>query len=796
MFRLDKDTPTGAGGGIILYVLDSLTAVACHQLNDADVESSVWCLIQLESSENLLVGLCYMSPNTSTEKNDEKLRRQIAKIRDVQNVSHLLLMGDFNFPEIDWINNRVKGSQESEPQRFYDLLQDEFLVQHVCKPTRVRGNQKPSLIDLVISKDENMIDEIQHLAPLGSSDHEGLTWTYVTHSSVRTAKEGSSSPNYKKGNYQEIKRHFSNIDWETDLERLNCEEAWNKFKEEYTRATEDHIPLKKQKKKSKPPWLRAGVKRSVKKKCKAFQKYKKTKRYKDYQEHTKQRDKIKKLIRQAQANYEKRLMKEFKNKPKAFYSYVRSKQNVKVGVSQLEKEDGSLTQNDCEAANVLNEFFRSVYTREPDGEPPTLQPRGANIQEDPGANFTLDDVRKKLRNLKPDKSPGIDSIHPYVLREVADEMAIPLYQINVNKLLSTEQHGFTSGRSCMTNLLVTLEDITKNLEEGLGVDVIYLDYSKAFDTVPHRRLISKLRAYGINEAVINWIQQFLTNRRQQVGIRGELSSWAEVLSGVPQGSVLGPILLVLYMNDLPDIVKSTAKLFADDTKLYNQVTRDNSEGADQIQHDLETLEKWSDTWLLRFNASKCKCMHMGHENPARCYILNGETIQALDEEKDLGVYLSSDCKPNLQCTKAAGKEMQSLRIIKRTFNYIDKDGFAVFYRAYIRPHLEYCVQAWCPYLQKDIQSLEKVQRRATKLVPSLRERSYEERLKELNLYPLEVRRVRGDIIKTFKILNGFEDIDASELFTLSDAITRGHMKKIYKKRLMKGLNLRKFFFSQ
>ena len=112
------------------------------------------------------------------------------------------------------------------------------------------------------------------------------------------------------------------------------------------------------------------------------------------------------------------------------------------------------------------------------------------------------------------------------------------------------------------------------------------------------------------------------------------------------------------------------------------------------------------------------------------------------------------------------------------------------------PHLEYCVQAWCPYLQKDIKSLEKVQRRATKLVPSLRERSYEERLKELNLYPLEVRRARGDVIETFKILNGFEDIDASELFTLSDAITRGHMKKIYKKRLMKGLNLRKFFFSQ
>ena len=206
-----------------------------------------------------------------------------------------------------------------------------------------------------------------------------------------------------------------------------------------------------------------------------------------------------------------------------------------------------------------------------------------------------------------------------------------LSHVNNKKLLSSEQHGFTSGRSCMTNLLVTLEDITRSLDEGLGVDIIYLDYSKAFDTVPHKRLISKLRAYGINEKVINWIQKFLSNRRQQVAVRGETSSWAEVLSGVPQGSVLGPILFVLYINDLPEIVTSSVKLFADDTKLYNQITRGNSEGGDRIQADLQTLEGWSNTWLLKFNASKCKCMHMGYDNPSRSYTLDGETIQAVDE---------------------------------------------------------------------------------------------------------------------------------------------------------------------
>ena len=218
--------------------------------------------------------------------------------------------------------------------------------------------------------------------------------------------------------------------------------------------------------------------------------------------------------------------------------------------------------------------------------------------------------------------------------------------------------------------------------------------------------------------------------------------------------MLGPILFVLYINDLPYIVTSTSKLFAGDTKLYNKVSKESTEGGNTLQQDLHTLEKWSDTWLLKFNASKCKCMHMGKDNPPRSYILNRVEIQPEDEEKDLGVYLTRDCKPTLQCSKAAGIAMQSLRIIRRTFKYIDRESFAILYKAYIRPHLEYCVQAWCPYLQKDRKCLEKVQSRATKLVPSLREKAYEKRLRELDLFPLEVRRVRGDLIETFKILTG------------------------------------------
>ena len=261
---------------------------------------------------------------------------------------------------------------------------------------------------------------------------------------------------------------------------------------------------------------------------------------------------------------------------------------------------------------------------------------------------TVEDIITKLYKLKPDKSPGIDQIHPHVLKECREKIAVPLFiifkksmeegytpedwrqarvtpifkkgskrqacnyrpvsltsvpckimeslvrdailkHLNENNLLSNKQHGFIKGRSCMTNLLSTLEDLTRSLDEGFDIDILYLDYSKAFDTVPHKRLISKLQAYGISGKILDWVRSFLSHRRQNVGVRNAHSEWADVRSGVPQGSVLGPILFVIYINDLPDIVSSTTKMFADDTKIYNQIDKNSNRGEETIQQDLNQL---------------------------------------------------------------------------------------------------------------------------------------------------------------------------------------------------------------
>ena len=185
--------------------------------------------------------------------------------------------------------------------------------------------------------------------------------------------------------------------------------------------------------------------------------------------------------------------------------------------------------------------------------------------------------------------------------------------LNKNSIINPNQHGFLEGKSCLTNLLDTFEDWTTTLDEGYVLDVIYLDYKKTFDTVPHCRLIKKLEAYGIQGKVARWVEAFLSARTQRVVLSGSKSEWAPVLSGVPQGSVLGPLLFILYVNDIPDLVHCNIKMFTDDTKLFTPVR--SQEDQEYLQCEISTLEDWTKDWLLEFNADKCKLMQVGRPPP-------------------------------------------------------------------------------------------------------------------------------------------------------------------------------------
>jgi len=189
-----------------------------------------------------------------------------------------------------------------------------------------------------------------------------------------------------------------------------------------------------------------------------------------------------------------------------------------------------------------------------------------------------------------------------------------------NNLLVSQQHGFVPKRACVTNLLETIDSVTSELASGRPVDLVYFDFSKAFGTVPHKRLLLKLAAYGIDDQLCAWVRDFLSNRKQRV-VMGEFESdWMDVTSGVPQGSVLGPLLFLLYINDLPDRWANENKFYADDGKLVCRDVNKN-EGAQNVQADLDTASDWTDDWLIQLNERKCAFVHMGKRNPKATYTI-------------------------------------------------------------------------------------------------------------------------------------------------------------------------------
>jgi len=296
---------------------------------------------------------------------------------------------------------------------------------------------------------------------------------------------------------------------------------------------------------------------------------------------------------------------------------------------------------------------------------------------------------------------------------------------------------------------------------------------------------------------MEWIRSFLSDREMRVVVRGQTSAWCSVFSGVPQGSVLGPLLFLLYVNDIPSHMRCSIKMFADDTKIW-KVMFDESDSHD-LQEDLVRLQEWNKKWLLQFNLDKCNVMHIGH-CMATQYVMEQDgqswNLSEVTEEKDLGVIVSSNLKVSRQCSEAVRKASNVLRLIKRHFSRLDKTTFLILYKCYVRPHLEYCIQAWSPFLQKDIVCMEQVQRRATKLVEGFRKFDYDTRLKKLGLTTLEKRRMRGDLIETFKILTDREKISKQDFFDVrqKDYYLRGHSHSLEVKRSR--INIRSNFFSQ
>ncbi|KAF7239250.1 RNA-directed DNA polymerase from mobile element jockey [Varanus komodoensis] len=358
--------------------------------------------------------------------------------------------------------------------------------------------------------------------------------------------------------------------------------------------------------------------------------------------------------------------------------------------------------------------------------------------------------------------------------------------------LTVTQHSFRKNRSCQTNLVEFYDKVLRWLDGGDAVDVVYLDFSKAFDKVPHDILVEKLSSFGIHQSTVRWIRAWLTDRKQKVTISGESSGWRPVTSGVPQGSVLGPILFNLFINDMEEGVNSLLIKFTDDTKTGAVATTE--EQVLQIQKDLDRLWKWAGDNRMAFNVDKCKVLHLGHRNSCHRYRLGDKWLESSTCERDLGVLVDFRLNMSQQCDVVVKRANATLGCIARSVASRSREVLLPLYTTLVRPPLEYCVQFWSPHYRKDIARLESVQRRATRLVASLQGMPYEVRLREPGLFSLEKRRLRGDMLATYRYVRGCHMEMGRDLFSpAEEGRTRSNGAKLREPKFH--LDARKHFLT-
>jgi len=833
---LRKDRASGHGGGVCVFVHKGLH-VTPVELADTYNHLELLCFDLYCVTAKLRFFCVYRPPHNDSEGVEylTLITRCVTAYSVGQHIN--VILGDLNCPNVNWSTR--SGSSDCINSTLLKFADKCGFHQFVDFATR--GN---NILDVILSDDPQLISTLSPAPPLGRSDHVMIKF-HIDHFCHSSQQEFSKSLKYNwyKGDFTGIANFIASIDWHYVL--CNYPSAcvlWYTFVDILWSAVRLFVPVYKSngaQNKARKHYP-ANVRRLATKKLKAWRQYRNSPS--DVSLEVKYTSCVKAYrhaVLQHESNVESRIIDA--DNVGSFYKFITNRMSHRTNIGTLVEPSGKVVVTDSDKANLFNTYFASVGVVD-NGKPPkcdTMTDVGCKLDT---VLFTERNVTVAIDKLKNNLSCGPDELPPLLFKRLKHCLARPLALVYTqllsvafvpdewkqaviipvfkkgttgdvsnyrpisltcvvckimervishqileyllhNKLLHPAQHGFVPQRSTCTNLIECMYDWTLSVQYKRTVSVAYIDFSKAFDSVSHKKLFAKLAAFGISGTLLGWIKNFLINRSHQTKVGVSLSDIVQLISGVVQGSGLGPLLFLIYINDLVHFMEQyhvTLRLFADDVKVYIDIV--NTCDADELQNALNALAVWADTWQLSVSVQKCCILNIGNSLLANSPHIDGSLLPVVTSCRDLGITVSSDLSFTEHITGIVSRANFRANAIRRCFVSRDRNLLVRAFTVYVRPILEYNSVVWSPSLLQDIIRIEQVQRRFTKYLPGFQNLPYNERLRRLKLTSLERRRLVTDLLMCYKIVFGLITLHCSNLLqlNLSSRPTRGHKYKLLK----------------
>lgn len=763
LFRSDRKN--ARGGGVLIAARRHLS---CTHLNVSSDLEIIW-LICRAAPESVLLGVCYRPPH-KTPNFSRQLNDILATLTTEHPNAHILLFGDFNYPTINWDNNAHTVDNRAETREFIDICSNFDLTQLVLNPTRV-VKESANILDLILTNHPESLSSITYLREI--SDHKVIHAVFNFIPAPRH-NPGKTIRLYDKGNYEaldtELRAFFPS--YQASFQSRSIQQNWTIFKEKFSALADTFIPKITFHNNRNQPWFTKSLKKLESKKKRLFRAAKNNPSNNAWDKYYIAENTYLSAIKSAKRSfYQDDLSKILRNNPKKFWQIINPNNTASVTLNN----DSGEPLSDSECANMFSTAFSSVFTSEPDTPLPTLPTTITRTM--PTTSVSVTGIVSLIDNLNLSSSAGTDEINSKLLKNTkyisaeylsllfAQSLStgtmpddwkkgkvVPVYKsgnknsplnyrpisltsvpckimehiiyseimrfLDTNKFLHPAQHGFRKNLSCTTQLALFLHDLHANLDLNIQTDAIFLDFAKAFDKVSHRRLLLKLAQLNLHPNILNWIREFLTFRFQSVTVNQRSSNPVPVTSGVPQGSVLGPLLFLIYINDLPHHLSCNIRLFADDCVIYRSITSTSDQNA--LQDDLNRVEKWCDDWLMTLNPSKCKLIsfHRRHNPFSSHYTITKTPVDLTQSNKYLGIIIRHDLSWREHVASIISSANKTLGFLKRHLRHATKEVKLLAYNTLVRPRLEYASPIWSPHQAYLIDALEAVQNRAARFIHS------------------------------------------------------------------------------